>query len=299
MLSPEQIRQLADRPRGPGAYTLTDFDSFILYRLYVEQPYRLLKSYKEWLLYFTGTKVSKSTIAAFLNKGFPHKGTLVRPNLVPYDKYTLRNQIRAYEFMNVLRTLNPFRIVFGDEKSIKGEEFWSKKVRRDPITGEVPANKTGSDFRNTYSVTGLCSMNEEKQVPVLFRIHQHSNDAAEFFQTVRDAVDQGYLEEYDVLVLDNATIHSKEMARWLWENARVHVLFLPTRSPEWNPIELVWRSLVSSLFSYPTAIAVQKFGDKNTTAYVAQQILEDFTFDYVRRCFKACFDFLAQSLHEE
>ena len=148
VLSPEQIRQLADRTRGSSAYTLADFDSFILYRLYVEQPYRLLKSYKEWLLYFTETEVSKSTIAAFFNKGFPYKGTLVRPNLVPYDKYTLRNQIRAYEFMNVLRTLNPFRIVFGDEKSIKGEEFWSKKVRRDPILGDVPANKTGSDFRN-------------------------------------------------------------------------------------------------------------------------------------------------------
>jgi|SaaInl74LU_5_DNA_1037368.scaffolds.fasta_scaffold13701_2 hypothetical protein len=53
-------------------------------------------------------------------------------------------------------------------------------------------------------------MNEEKEVPVFFRIHQHSNDAAEFFQTVRDA-DQGYLEEYDALVLDNAAIHSKEM----------------------------------------------------------------------------------------
>ena len=41
VLSPEEIRANANRQRGPGAYTLTNFDCFVLYRLYVEQPYRV------------------------------------------------------------------------------------------------------------------------------------------------------------------------------------------------------------------------------------------------------------------
>lgn len=295
VLSPEFIRQRARRARGPGAHTLTDFDGFILYRLYVEQPYRLLKSYKEWLFYYTGTVVSTDTISRYLKFAFPHKGSLVTPNLVPLDKYTLSNKIKAYEFINVLRTLSPSRIVFGDEKSIKGEEFWSKKVRRDPITGAVPANKTGSDFRNTYSVTGFCSFNSEKPVPVYFRIHTSTNDADKFFETIQQAIDDGYLVEYDVLVLDNARIHSRRLSRWLWENYKVLLLFLPTRSPEWNPIELVWRSLTSSLHNYPIAEAQAKYGNgKHTTAFVAQEILEGITFDQVLACFKKCFDFLVQ-----
>ena len=39
VLSPEEIRTNAIRQRGPGAYTLTDVDCFVLYQLYVEQPY--------------------------------------------------------------------------------------------------------------------------------------------------------------------------------------------------------------------------------------------------------------------
>ena len=167
-------------------------------------------------------------------------------------------------------------------------------MRRDPITGCVPANKTGSDFRNTYSVTGFCSFNPEKEVPVYFRIHKNSNDADKFFDTVQQAVHEGYLVEYDVLVLDNAAIHSKRLSRWLWENYKVLLLFLPTRSPEWNPIELVWRSLMSSLFRYPISEAQAKYGYKDTTAYVAREILEDFTYDQVLGCYKKCFDFLAQ-----
>lgn len=86
VLSPEEIRTNAIRQRGPGAYTLTDVDCFVLYQLYVEQPYRLLHSYRDWLFYFTGTDVSMDTISRFLKNGLPFKGSLVKPNLVPWDK---------------------------------------------------------------------------------------------------------------------------------------------------------------------------------------------------------------------
>lgn len=85
------------------------------------------------MLYFTGTKVSTETISRFFNEAFPYKGSLVRPKLVPYDKFKIGNEIRAYEFLNVLRTLKSWKVIFGDEKSLKGED--SKKSRRNPVTG--------------------------------------------------------------------------------------------------------------------------------------------------------------------
>jgi transposase len=60
---------------------------------------------------------------------------------------------------------------------------------------------------------------------------------------VIEAIVDGFLVEKDVLVLDNATIHTcKEkdaMLDWLWERHGIFVAFLPTWLPELNLIELV------------------------------------------------------------
>ena len=55
-------------------------------------------------------------------------------------------------------------------------------------------------------------------------------------------------------MLDNSANHSgKEntvLEDWLWEEHRIFVLFLPARTPEWNPIELVWNILEERLKHY-------------------------------------------------
>lgn len=115
---------------------------------------------------------------------------------------------------------------------------------------------------------------------------------------VKQAAKEGYFSEYDVLVLDNAAIHTKEIVRWLWKEHRVLVIFLPTRSPEYNPIELIWRHLVSRLFAYPIDVAQRKFPNHpDLPAVVSQEILEEVSFDIVEKCFKKCFDFLTDELN--
>ena len=65
------------------------------------------------------------------------------------------------------------------------------------------------------------------------------------------AIAKKFLRRGDVLVLDNAAIHDKgdntELVNWLYNSHGIAVLFLPTRSPELNPIELIWRNLVMKL----------------------------------------------------
>ncbi len=57
----------------------------------------------------------------------------------------------------------------------------------------------------------------------------------------------GFLQSNDVLVMDNAANHTgKEnmvLEDWLWNEHSIFALFLPARTPEWNPIELLWNCL--------------------------------------------------------
>ncbi|OAV88267.1 hypothetical protein PTTG_29089 [Puccinia triticina 1-1 BBBD Race 1] len=46
-----------------------------------------------------------------------------------------------------------------------------------------------------------------------------------------------YPDNNSVLVLDNAKVHIGEQVHWLCENAGVKIVFLPTYTPELNPIE--------------------------------------------------------------
>ncbi len=61
---------------------------------------------------------------------------------------------------------------------------------------------------------------------------------------MEDAVASGFLRPGDVLVMDNAANHTgKEntvLEDWLWNDHYIFALFLPARTPEWNPIELLW-----------------------------------------------------------
>lgn len=305
VLSPQEIRADQGRPVGPGSISLTQFEQYVVIRLYYEEPTRTLRSYVEKLWYLTGTKVSLDTIRNLLLHGFPHKGSLVKPNLVPYDKFKPENQVRAFEYLKAVYDLHPDKVVFGDEKHLKSEELFSKKVRKDPLTGETPPVFTDPDFRNAYNITGFCSINTRKVKPIWFQLFKGINNAAQFYDTCVMARNDGFFEPFDVLLIDNATVHN-EVAEMLWNTARVHVLFLPARCPEWNPKELVWRSLVSRMRSTPLS-ALEDLREicgpgTSITALTAADILNNMTFDEVRKYFSECYDFFPHwrnLIHEE
>ena len=70
-------------------------------------------------------------------------------------------------------------------------------------------------------------------------IHNGTNDSEEFAYDIEMACALGYLRVGHIVTLDNAIIHSdkdnKHLEEWLWWLVGVFVLWLPTRSPEWNP----------------------------------------------------------------
>ena len=104
----------------------------------------------------------------------------MKPNLVPLDKFKPENIVRAYEYLKTLFFLHPYKVIFADEKQIKGQELFSDYVRVSPLDNTHPVILTTGDFRNTHSVTAFCSINQNRAAPIWFRIHNGTNDAAEF-----------------------------------------------------------------------------------------------------------------------
>ena len=56
------------------------------------------------------------------------------------------------DFIDFIDDVDPKRLVFTDEKPLKGMDIFGKKVRRHPITGEVPTITANADLRNRYFV---------------------------------------------------------------------------------------------------------------------------------------------------
>lgn len=272
---------------GVGSRTLDDEDIFVLINLYFEEPSRSLRSYKRELEILTGTIVSESTISRVFRNKFPYKATLQRPNIVPIDKFRPENRERAVQYLAYISTINPLRIKFGDEKHLKGRDVFNRHNRANPFTGLVPPLVTPPDFRNTYSITGFCGI-DRRSSPIFYTMHDGTNDSLEFQITVERALQAGWFHPGDFLVLDNAAIHNggsnDNLDDWLWDNFRICVLFLPARSPELNPIELVWNTLVQRLNN--VSICYLRSIGAHSVAIVSGEILNRMTYQDVEGMYR-------------
>jgi transposase len=110
-----------------------------------------------------------------------------------------------------------------------------------------------------------------------------------FLIAVEEAIIAGFLKSGDILVMDNAAIHvfgeNDVLIDFLWEHFRIHILMLPTRSPELNHIELLWNILVQHLKSinlHPSRYM------QHRVAYQAAEIINRFTHSDVAKCYQCC-----------
>ena len=275
--------------RGPGSKSLDSRDCFILMYLYLEEPSRTLSDYAHWLCYYTGTLVDRSTISRWFLDAFPISGRLCSVDKVPIDKFRPDNILRAYEYVSIIVHIAPERLVYGDEKLLKGQELFNRKTRRNVITGVAPPNYVDSDFRNTYSITGFCSVNPNK-TPVCFEIHDGTNDSEDFESTLFDAIHKQFIGAGDVLVLDNAAIHvggnNSDLQDYLWRSQGVLLLLLPARAPEWNPIELVWNTLVQRLKRIP--LSILRGINRHAAAVAAKEVLSGISHEDVWGFYRHC-----------
>ena len=126
------------------------------------------------------------------------------------------------------------------------------------------------------------------------KIGEDNHDSFAFRQFVEDAIVCGWLRPYDILVCDNAAIHEKgyncDLSHFLWEAPglddkplNILLLSLPTCSPELNPIELVWNTLVQRLRGMK-----RDGGGNHRCARSAEFVLNNIDFGLVKRTYRHC-----------
>ena len=159
------------RPIGPGSKLgLTyEHETYILSLLF-ENPFRRNQDYVDRLFERYGLRVSSSFVTRWFQRRFKRKGRMTAPELVPLDKLKLSNIVKYKEFCSYVMHVASYRLVFVDEKSLKGAELFNEKGRPDPITGEQVSRLVGGDFRNTYCLMGMITINVEKGRPMVYSI---------------------------------------------------------------------------------------------------------------------------------
>jgi hypothetical protein len=233
--------------------------------------------------------VSKAVISKWFLTTFPFKGRMRKLNKVPIDKFTDNNILQWAEFIYHIEQIPPWCIVFGDEKPLKGGELFNRWGCVDPLTGLVEDFVIDSDWRNTYAITGLCQIGRDRP-PFSYIVHDVSNNAAVFCDFVVQNLSSGFLQPGDFLVLDNALIHYFQEATgldsYLWNYHGIFIQFLPTRSPELNPIELLWNTLMQQLKHFPLSDDYRP--RTHRVAHAAEILMSEFTHEDVDACYRHC-----------
>jgi transposase len=143
-----------------------------------------------------------------------------------------------------------------DEKHMLNKDVEPTKVRADPLTGYITCIYVNGNFRGSYNLFAIISVNPQKIRLVAYSIGCDNGNTASFLAFVEFLLQNSWFKRGDVLIMDNASIHSTGgevyiVEDLLWHAMQVLVVFLPTRSPELNPIELmIFHILARLIWSY-------------------------------------------------
>lgn len=206
---------------------------------------------------------------------------------MPIDKLKPDNILRAVEYATIIDQLPINSIKFINEKHLKGQELFNRDGWACPLTGNLEPILVDSDFCNSHTIMGCCGISLTSN-PFYFWMHDGTNDAKMFADFVYQMVIEGFLKPRDVIVMDNASIHCYREAavleEILWVDYQILIVFMPARSPELNPIELLWHILVQRLKNVPLD------GNHSSvrTVKAAKDIMDSFTHSDVISCYRKC-----------
>jgi len=271
-------------------------EEMFLLSLRAEDGKRPNLSYIHELFVSYGKVVSSSFMSRWFHKRFQHSGRFKKPNLVPLDKFKNENILKYHEYVDKMALLpDKTKFHFLDEKHLVNKDVLPNKTRADPLTGYMDAILVSGDFREAYNLLAIISANPRKQKPVHYVIGKDNGNSTSFTAYIMELITCKWFEHGDVLVLDNAAIHSGGEAGsvedYLWDTIidgrplNVLVIFLPTRSPELNPIELVFHILARRIRSFRYRMA-----GPCDAAVVSQttKVMDAMEYETILKCYAHC-----------
>jgi transposase len=193
---------------------------------------------------------------------FGYSGRFKKPNLVPHDKLKNANIIKYHEYIEKMERLpDKTKFHFLDKKHLVNKDVLPNKTRADPLTGYMDAILVSGEFREAYNLLAIISSNPTKPSPIHYVIGKENGNSTSFATYIMQLISSRWFKHGDVLILDNAAIHSGGDAANVEDTVidgrplNILVIFLPTRSPELNPIELVFHILARHIHSFRYRIA--------------------------------------------
>ena len=220
-----------------------------------DRPSMTHKEVKEHLEQHTTTNASVSAIGRSvrrrLTEGEMTWKKMIRPAA---EKFTQANIEYCQMFINFMNSLDPHRVKFFDETGVQFSDCANPKyghsvkgtdcveVMRQLKTRNITANVLCGTAGVMYANTVKGASNTVEFLNFFF-------EASQATQPNGNPV----LEYGDYIVMDNAAIHRFEGGRVLGEwldSFGVTLIYLPTYSPELNPVELLFNKLKKILHRY-------------------------------------------------
>ena len=170
-------------------------------------------------------------------------------------------------------SLNPGRLFFLDETSVKANMVWEygRAPRGERLVASVPhGHRKTSTFIGCLHAGGM--------------VAPYTLDGA-----VNGELFVGYIEQQvipnlargDVLIMDNLPVHKTAGVRNALEAAGVTLLFLPAYSPDLNPIEMVFAK-VKALLRKAAIRTVDALW--RALGEISQSLTRDECLNYFRHC---------------
>ncbi|KJV93349.1 IS630 family transposase [Orientia tsutsugamushi] len=136
------------------------------------------------------------------------------------------------EFIEKIKQISKENLVFIDESGIEDnacrEYGWSIKGTR------CYGNKAYQHKSRVSMIAGLC--NNQIIAPVIFE----GNCNKAIFTTYVETILIKELRPGQIVIMDNINFHKNTIIKVLIESVGCSILFLPTYSPDLNPIEHYW-----------------------------------------------------------
>jgi transposase len=160
------------------------------------------------------------------------------------NKFSNDNIARYLLYLDWAKSKDPTKFKYCDESHVvprqlgKGKQ-WGLKSKRIYTRNTLLHQKSSS----ISIITSL----DPLTAPVYLGYREESNSAWDFFDFISNAVESGFFEDGDFLIVDNASVHHEhESAELLQQLLRAHgveIIYLPAYSPELNPCELVFSQI--------------------------------------------------------
>jgi hypothetical protein len=128
------------------------------------------------------------------------------------------------EFCLILEQLpDHSKFHWSDEKHIVNKDVEATKVRADPRTGCIPCIYVNGDFRDAYNLFAIASANPRKSSPVACSVGRENGNAASFLGFIEFLLAINWFNQGDVLIMDNASIHTGQEADIAEDLQQAHV----------------------------------------------------------------------------